>query len=82
MKTVIINISEEALKDIMDIQSKDGMGYNLADRQACMMQAISELNLSLELDDTASIRFKYILDHLFDYEKLLREINNIEIIKL
>ena len=28
MKTVIINISEEALKDIMDIQSRDGMGLN------------------------------------------------------
>lgn len=82
MKTVIINISEEALKDIMDIQSRDGMGYNLADRQACMMQAISELNLSLDLNDTATIRLNNVLEHLFDYEKLLREINDIEIMKL
>lgn len=69
-----IRLTEEAKNTIREIRSKDGMGYNLADRQACMMQAVSDLNLSLELNDTATIRFKLVLDHLFDYEKLLRDL--------
>lgn len=74
MESQEIRLTEEAKNAIMDIRSKDGSGYNLADRQACMMQAISDLNLSLELNDTAAIRFKYVLEHLFDYEKLLRDL--------
>ncbi len=69
-----IRLTEEAKNTIREIRSKDGMGYNLAGRQACMMQAVSDLNLSLELNDTATIRFKLVLDHLFDYEKLLRDL--------
>lgn len=72
MESQEIRLTEEAKNTIRDIRSKDG--YTLADRQACMMQAISELNSSLDLDETATIRFKYVLDHLFDYEKLLRDL--------
>lgn len=55
-------------------------GGKATERQACIMQGISELNLSLEVNDTATLRFNQVLSHLYDYEQLLRELNGIEII--
>lgn len=45
MKIVKIEISKDALDTIKEIQSKDG--YNVRERQSCMMEAISDLTLSL-----------------------------------
>lgn len=78
MKIVKIEISKDALDTIKEIQSKDG--YNVRERQSCMMEAISDLTLSLNADDVDKRRFCYILTHLTDYEKLIRELSTIHII--
>lgn len=78
MKIVKIEISKDALDTIKEIQSKDG--YNIRERQSCMMEAISDLTFSLNTDDVGKSRFCYILTYLSDYEKLLRELNRVHII--
>ena len=78
IKIVKIEISKDALDTIKEIQSKDG--YNVRERQICMMEAISDLTLSLDTDDVGKSRFCNILTHLSDYEKLLRELNRVHII--
>lgn len=60
MKIVKIEISKDALDTIKEIQSKDG--YNVRERQSCMMEAISDLTLS---PSCRRCRQKQILPHTY-----------------